>query len=163
MVKIHESAFVAKGAVVIGNVTIEEDCGIWFHATIRAEHDTITIGKGSNIQDNCVVHVSEGYPVTLGRYVTAGHGAILHGCTVGDNTLIGMGAILLNGCRIGKDCIIGAGALVTGNSIIPDGSLVLGNPGKVTRKVTEEEIASNRRNALRYVEMAQDYRDKPWG
>ncbi len=155
MAEIHNNAFVAPGAIVVGNVTVEEDCGIWYHATVRAEHSFIVIGKGSNVQDNCVIHVSPGYPAVIGRQVTIGHGAIVHGSVIGDNSLIGMGAILMNGSRIGKNCIIGAGALVVGNTVIPDGSVVLGNPGKVRRQVTEEEIAKNRENAQHYVDEAR--------
>ena len=109
---IHESAFIAPDADIYGDVTVGEDCSIWFHAVIRAETAGIAIGKGSNVQDNAVLHVDEGYPVQIGENVTIGHGAIVHGCSVGDNTLIGMGAILLNGAKIGRNCIVGAGALV---------------------------------------------------
>lgn len=154
---IHESAFIAPGAIVLGDVTIEEDCGIWYHATVRAERASVRIGRGSNIQDNCVVHVDAGHTVSIGENVTVGHGAIIHGCTIGDNSLVGMGAILLNGCHIGRNCIIGAGALVTQNTVIPDNSLVLGNPGKIKREVTEEEVTSNLKNALHYVEEARHY------
>lgn len=151
---IHEMAFIAPGAAVLGDVTVAEDCGIWYNATVRGDRTHIRIGKGSNIQDNCVVHGDIGYPVTIGENVTIGHGAIIHGCTIEDNTLIGMGAILLNGCHIGKNCIVAAGALVTQNTVIPDNSLVLGSPGKVKREVTDEEIASNLENARVYVEEA---------
>lgn len=153
---IHENTFIAPGAIVLGDVTIEEDCGIWYHATVRGDRAPIRIGRGSNVQDNCVVHVDAGYPVTIGQNVTVGHGAILHGCTIEDNTLIGMGAILLNGCHIGKNCIIAAGALITGNTVIPDNSLVMGNPGKIRREVIPEEIAFNLRNAAFYVEKARE-------
>lgn len=154
--KLAESVFVAPGAIVLGDVTAGEDVGIWYHATVRGDRALITIGKGSNIQDNCVVHVDEGYPVEIGEYVTVGHGAIIHGSKIGDNSLVGMGAILLNGCVIGKNCIIGAGALVTQNTVIPDNSLVLGNPGKVKRELTKEEIERNHQNALFYVEEARE-------
>lgn len=152
--QIHESVFIAQGAIVLGNVSAGQGSSIWYHATVRGDRDLVTIGDGSNIQDNCVVHVDAGHPVSIGNNVTVGHGAILHGCTIGDNTLIGMGAILLNGCVIGQNCIIGAGALVTQNTRIPDNSLVLGNPGKVKREVTPEEIQSNLANARHYVEEA---------
>lgn len=157
---IPESAFIAEGAVVKGDVTLGENCSIWYHATIRADRSTITIGDNSNIQDNCVVHVDAGAGVCIGSGVTVGHSAIVHGCTVGDNTLVGMGAILLNDCVIGKNCIIGAGTLVTQNTRIPDNSLVLGNPGRVKRALTPEEIESNRRNALHYVEEGRNYKQK---
>lgn len=156
---IPASAFIAEGAVVRGDVTLGENCSVWYHATVRADRATITIGDNANIQDNCVVHVDAGASVHIGQGVTVGHSAIVHGCTVGDNTLVGMGAILLNDCVIGKNCIIGAGTLVTQNTRIPDGSLVLGNPGKVKRPLTLEEIEANRRNALHYVEEGRSYRE----
>ena len=155
VMQIHETVFIAPGAVVLGDVTIGENSGIWYNAVVRGDRDAIVIGKGSNIQDNAVVHLGSGYPVEIGDHVTIGHGAIVHGCKIGDNTMIGMGAILMNGCKIGKNCIIGAGALVTQNVEIPDNSLVIGNPGKVRRAVTEEEIRWNLENAQLYVEEAQ--------
>ncbi|MBR5247660.1 MAG: gamma carbonic anhydrase family protein [Lachnospiraceae bacterium] len=158
---IHETVFIAPGATVLGDVTIKEDCGIWYHATVRGDRAPIRIGRASNIQDNCVVHVDAEHPVTIGANVTVGHGAILHGCTIEDNTLIGMGAILLNGCHIGRNCIIAAGALITQNTVIPDNSLVIGNPGKIKREVTTEEETSILENALHYVEEARHYMQKP--
>ncbi len=157
---IPESAFIAEGAVVKGDVTLGENCSVWYHATVRAGRAAITVGDNSNIQDNCVVHVDTGASVRIGSGVTVGHSAIIHGCTVGDNTLIGMGAILLNDCVIGKNCIIGAGTLVTQNTRIPDNSLVLGNPGRVKRALTPEEVESNRRNALHYVEEGRSCREE---
>ena len=154
--QIHDTAFIAPGAVVLGDVTIGENSGIWYNAVVRGDRDSIVIGKESNIQDNAVVHLGSEYPVEIGDHVTIGHGAIIHGCKIGDNTMIGMGAILMNGCKIGKNCIIGAGALVTQNVEIPDNSLVIGNPGKVKRAVTEEEIRWNLENARIYVEEAQE-------
>ena len=148
---IDSSAFIAKGAVVIGNVTISKNCSIWYNATLRCTEAPITIGECSNVQDNAVVHVSPNYPTTIGAYVTVGHGAIIHGCTIEDNALIGMGAIILNGAKIGKNCIIAAGTLVPQNKVIPDNSLVMGSPGKVVRQVTAEEIYQNRQNAEEYV------------
>lgn len=155
---IDTSAFVAPGAAIYGDVIIGKDCSIWFHATVRGERAPIHIGDGSNIQDNCVVHVDAGHRVEIGRNVTVGHGAIVHGCKIGDNTLIGMGAIVLNGAVIGKNCIIGAGALVTQNTVIPDNSLVLGSPAKVKRSVTAEEAAANIINAGHYVEEGKEYK-----
>ena len=155
---IHDSVFLAEGSIVIGDVTIKENSSIWFHAVVRAERDTIEVGAGSNIQDNCVVHVDKGHPVKIGNGVTIGHGAIIHGCSIGDNTLIGMGAVIMNGAKIGKNCIIAAGALVTQNTVIEDGSMVLGSPGKVRRKLDETEIEHNRKNALMYVDEAKEYR-----
>ena len=151
--------FIAPGAIVLGEVTIGEDVGIWYHATVRGDRAPIVIGERSNIQDNAVVHVDAEHAVIIGKNVTIGHGAIIHGCEVGDNTLIGMGAIIMNGARIGKNCIVGAGALVTQNAKIPDNSLVLGNPAKIKREVTEEEIAANLRNAESYVKEARQMRE----
>ena len=148
---IDSSVFVAKGAVIIGDVTIAKDCSIWYNATIRSTEAPITIGEGSNVQDNAVIHVAPNFPTTIGSYVTIGHGAIIHGCTIDDNALIGMGAIILNGAKIGKNCIIAAGALIPQNKIIPDNSLVMGSPGKVVRQVTEEEIRKNTQNAEEYI------------
>lgn len=158
MSQIHDTAYIAPGAIVLGNVALQENCSVWFHTTIRADRGSITIGADTNIQDNCVIHMDEGFPVTIGTGVTVGHGAILHGCKIGDNTLIGMGAIVLNGAVIGKNCIIGAGALITQNTVIPDGSLVVGNPGKVFRQLTDTEILQNKENALHYVKEAQSYK-----
>ena len=151
--------FIAPGAIVLGDVTLGEDVGIWYHATVRGDRSSIVIGDRSNIQDNAVVHVDAEHAVVIGKNVTVGHGAIIHGCEIGDNTLIGMGAIIMNGARIGKNCIVGAGALVTQNARIPDNSLVLGNPAKIKRDVTEEEIALNLRNAESYVKEARQMRE----
>lgn len=118
---IHESAFVAENATVRGSVTIGPEAGIYFGAVLRAETAPITVGEGANIQDNCIVHADPGFPAVIGRDCTVGHAAILHGCTIGDNTLVGMGAIVLNGAVVGRDCIVAAGALVTQGAVIPDG------------------------------------------
>lgn len=156
--QIHSTVYIAEGAVVSGEVSIGEESSVFFHATVRARNAQILIGKQTNIQDNCVLHVDPGEVLEVGDGVTIGHSAVVHCRKVGDNSLIGMGAILLNGAVIGKNCIIGAGALVTKNTVIPDDSLVLGQPGKVVRKLTEEEIEENRRNALHYVEEAREER-----
>lgn len=148
---IDPSVFVAKGAVVLGDVTIAKNCSIWYNATVRSTESYITIGEGSNVQDNAVIHVDHNHPTIIGSYVTIGHGAIIHGCTIDDNSLIGMGAIILNGAKIGKNCMIAAGALVPQNKEIPDNSLVMGSPGKIIRQVTEEEILKNRKNAENYI------------
>lgn len=155
--RIHPAAFIAPGAAIYGDVTIEKDCSVWFHATVRGESACIRIGEGSNIQDNCVVHVDPGHEVEIGMNVTVGHSAVVHGCRIGDNTLIGMGAILMNGAAVGKNCIIGAGALVTQNTVIPDNSMVLGSPAKVMRRVTPQEAAANVANARHYVEEGKEY------
>ena len=154
---IDSSVFVAPGAVILGDVTIEKNCSIWYNSTIRCIEAPILIGEGSNVQDNAVIHVSHNQPVTIGSYVTIGHGAIIHGCTIEDSTLIGMGAIILNGAKIGKNCIIAAGALIPQNKVIPDNSLVMGSPGKIIRQVTEEEIIKNRQNAEEYIHQASIY------
>lgn len=155
---IAPSAFIAKGAVVMGNVTLETDVSIWYNATVRSIGDIIHIGEGSNIQDNAVIHVDKNYEVIIGKYVTVGHSAIIHGCKIGDNSLIGMGAIILNGAVIGKNCIIGAGALITQDTVIPDNSLVVGCPGKIIRQVSDEAVADSIQNALHYVEEAAVYK-----
>lgn len=155
---IHPTAFVADGAVVCGDVTLAEDVNIWFNAVLRADSDAIVVGAGTNIQDGCIVHEDRGRPVKIGSNVTVGHGAVLHGCTVGDGTLVGMGAIVLNGAVVGSGCIIGAGALVTQGATIPDGGLALGSPAHVVRTVTKEEQEHAIARARRYVEEARAYR-----
>lgn len=157
MSTVEENVFLAEGSQVIGDVTVRKNCSVWYNAVIRGDSDHIEIGEGSNVQDNCVVHVDAGYPVQIGKGVTIGHGAILHGCTIGDNSLIGMGAIVLNGAVIGKNCLIGAGALVTQNTKIPDGSLAFGSPAKVVRPTKPEEIASNRDSAIRYQKVSAEH------
>lgn len=149
-------AYVAKSAEIIGKVHLSEDVGVWCQSVIRADRDEVFIGKGSNIQDGSIIHMEQGLPVKIGEYVVVGHGAIIHGCEVGDGTLVGMRATILNGAKIGKNCIIGAGALVTQNKVIPDNSLVIGSPAKVLREVTPEEIQATRDNALEYIEMAHE-------
>ena len=152
-----QAAFVAANAAVTGDVTLGKDSSVWFSAVIRGDGPPIRIGERSNIQDGCVLHADPGYPLTVGNSVTVGHGAILHGCTVGDGTLIGMGAIVLNGAKIGNNCIVGAGALVTGGKEFEDGTLILGSPAKAVRRLTEEEIASSLNSAEHYVLQAKEY------
>jgi carbonic anhydrase/acetyltransferase-like protein (isoleucine patch superfamily) len=152
---IHPSAFVAPGAVVRGEVHLAENSSVFYNAVLRGDRAPISIGEGTNIQDNCVIHVEYDLPVTLGKNVTVGHGAILHGCTVGDETLIGMGAIVLNGAQIGKSCLIGAGALVTQNAVIPDGCMAVGSPARVKRPLTPEEMDGLRQSAADYRQEAQ--------
>lgn len=149
--KIDPSVFIAKGAVVLGDVTIDKECSIWYNTTVRSTESTITIGQGTNVQDNAVIHVGFHHPTVIGSYVTIGHGAIVHGCSIDDNSLIGMGAIILNGAKIGKNCIIAAGALIPQNKEIPDNSVVMGSPGKIVRQVTDAEILQNRKNAEHYI------------
>lgn len=144
--------FVADDAMVIGNVRLAERVGIWFGAVLRGDNECIAIGAGSNVQDGCVFHTDMGYPLTLGSNVTVGHQAMLHGCTVGDNSLIGIKAVVLNGATIGRNCLIGAGALIAEGKTIPDNSLVVGAPGRVRRGLTADEITGLTHSAEHYVE-----------
>ena len=150
--------YIAPGARVIGNVTLAEEAGIWFNAVLRGDNEPIVIGPGSNVQDGCVLHTDPGFPLTLGAGVTVGHSAILHGCTIGDGTLIGMGAVVLNGAKIGKGCLIGANALVTEGREIPDHSLAVGQPARVIRPVDAAMAAELRRAAEIYQKRQQHYR-----
>ena len=142
--------WVAPNAHVIGDVTLEKNTSIWFNSTLRGDIENIHIGEGSNIQDGSVLHTDPGYPLKIGKNVTVGHMVMLHGCSIDDNTLIGIGAVLLNNSKIGKNCIIGSKSLITENKKIPDNSLVMGSPGKIIRQVTEEEIKAVFDNAVRY-------------
>lgn len=143
-----------EGARVVGDVTLSDKVGIWYNAVVRGDEAPISIGERSNVQDNCVVHVSTGKPVNIGKGVSIGHGAIIHGCTIDDNVIIGMGAIVLNGAHIQKNSLVGAGALVTENKEFPEGSLIIGSPAKAVRQLTDEEIKSLTDNADEYVELA---------
>ena len=133
---------------IIGDVTLEENTSIWFNAVLRGDIENIHIGEGSNVQDGSILHTDPGYPLKVGKNVTIGHLVMLHGCTIGDNSLIGIGAVILNNAKIGKNCIIGAKALITENKEIPDNSLVVGSPGKVIRNLTEDEIHAVEKNAI---------------
>ncbi|WHZ37300.1 gamma carbonic anhydrase family protein [Sagittula sp. MA-2] len=148
--QLHATAWVAPGAHVIGRIVMEEDSSVWFGSTLRGDNEEIRVGRGSNLQENVVCHTDMGYPLVIGAGCTIGHKVMLHGCTIGDNTLIGMGATILNGAKIGKNCLIGAGALVTEGKEIPDGSLVMGMPGKVVRELTPEAIEGLKKSALGY-------------
>lgn len=150
--KEFKDVIMAESAVVRGDVEMGAGCTVWHNATIRGDMAPIRIGKETNIQDNAVVHVDYGFPTDIGDGVTVGHSAIVHGCSVGDHSLIGMGAIILNGAKIGKNCIVGAGALVTQNKEFADGTLIVGSPAKAVRELTPEEIQHNRDNALAYIE-----------
>lgn len=145
------NAWAADGAAVVGNVTIGDESSVWYNAVIRGDEAPIVIGSGSNVQDGAVVHVDKDYPCTIGNSVTIGHNAIIHGCTIRHNTVIGMGAIVMNGAKIGEDCIIGAGSLVTQGTVVPDGMMAFGSPAKVIRPLTEEEKKSNETNAIVYM------------
>ena len=142
----------ADSADIVGDVELSEDCSVFFNAVIRGDHHKIVIGENTNIQDCVVIHTGTKYPVSIGKNVTIGHGAIVHGCEIGDNVLIGMGAIIMNGCKIGSNSIIGAGALVTEHTVVEEGSVVFGSPAKVKRQVTEKEIDYNKRHALEDIE-----------
>lgn len=155
---VDQSAWVAPDANVIGNVVLEAKSSVWFCSTLRGDNEVIHVGPGSNVQENCVFHTDMGFPLTIGANCTIGHKVMLHGCTIGDNTLIGMGATILNGARIGKNCLIGAGALITENKEIPDGSLVMGAPGKVVRTLDEQAIQMLTGSALHYAENAARFR-----
>ena len=149
--------FKAGNATVTGNVTIGSQVGIWFGAVVRADKDRIVIGDRSNIQDNCVVHTSKGFPVLIGNNVSVGHGAILHGCTIGDRVLVGMGAIVLNGAKIGAGSVIGAGAVVTEGMDVPERSVVVGVPGKIIKQASDGQQQHILTNAASYVELAGEY------
>jgi carbonic anhydrase/acetyltransferase-like protein (isoleucine patch superfamily) len=156
--QIHESAWVAESAQVMGRIELEQDASVWFGAVLRGDNEPIRIGRCSNIQDGSVLHSDVGQPMTVGPYVTVGHQAMLHGCTIGEGSLIGIGAIVLNGARIGKNCLVGAGALVTEGKEFADGSMILGSPARVVRQLTSEQIAGIRRNVLGYVENARHFK-----
>ena len=158
MRSIDKSVFIADGAKVVGEVEIGKNSSVWFNAVIRADLDSVKIGEASNVQDNAVVHTSKNFGVQIGNNVTVGHSAIVHGCTVGNNVLIGMGAIVLDGAVIEDNCIIGAGSLVTQGKLIPAGSLAFGNPAKVVRQLTDDEIRSITDNAVSYIEEAENYK-----
>ena len=154
---IHEYAYISESVDIIGDVTIEENCNIWFGTRLRGDMNFIKIGKNTNIQENSVVHVDTHCECILGDNVTVGHGAIIHGCIINDNVLVGMGSIILNGARIGKNTIIGAGSLVPQGKEIPEGVLALGSPAKVIRELSKEEIESIQRSADNYVALSKKY------
>lgn len=150
--------FVADNTTIIGNVRLLSEASVWFNCVLRGDNDRIEIGERSNIQDGCVLHTDPGYPLIIGRGVTVGHKVMLHGCSIGDNSLIGIGSTVLNGATIGKNCLVGANALITEGKTFPDGSLILGVPAKIVRNLSDEEIASNMESAHHYVENAARYR-----
>lgn len=151
MIKIAPSAKIAKQSVVIGDVTIGENSCVLYFSVLRGDEAPIRIGEAVNIQENCTLHTSVGYPVEIGNYVTVGHNVVLHGCKIDDGSLIGMGSVVLDGAQIGKQCLIGAGSLITKNMVIPDGSLVMGSPAKIKRELTEEEKRHLYSNSMEYV------------
>lgn len=155
---IGKNTFLAPNSTVIGDCHIGEDCGIWFNAVIRADVDSVAIGKNTNIQDGCVIHCDHGYPVRIGDGVTVGHNAILHGCTIGDSCIIGMGSTILDGASIGKNSIVGANSLVTSGKSFPENSLIMGSPAKAVRTLSEQETASIRQSAGGYVALKEAYK-----
>lgn len=156
--RVAASAWVADNAQVMGDVVIGDNASVWFGTTVRGDTDTITIGAGSNIQDGSVLHADDGVPLTIGANVTVGHQVMLHGCTIGDGSLIGIGAVVLNGAQIGKGCLVGAGSLVTEGKAFPDGSMILGSPARVVKSLSPEQIEGLQQSALRYQQNAQRFR-----
>ena len=153
-------AFIAPNATLIGSIELHENTSVWFNVVIRADNDQVTIGEASNIQDGSVLHIDPGYPLTIGKNVTVGHKVMLHGCAIGDNSLIGINAIVLNGAKIGKNCLIGANTLIPERMEIPDGSMVVGSPGKVKRALTDQEIKMLSLGAAHYVQNGQRYQNE---
>ena len=156
--QIDPTAWVAPTAVLIGNVIVGPRANIWFGAVLRGDNEPIVVGEGSNIQENSVLHTDMGSPLTIGANCTIGHKVMLHGCTIADGSLIGMGATLLNGAKIGKNCLVGAGSLVTEGKEFPDGSMIMGTPAKVVRELSPEQIEGLRQSARHYVENAQRFK-----
>lgn len=157
---IHESAYVAQSAQIIGDVVLEKNASIWDNAVLRGDIGQIIVGENSNVQDVSVIHNTEGIPVIIGKNVTLGHRVVLHSCSIGDNSLIGMGTIILDNVRIGKNCLIGAGAVVTPNTEIPEGSLVMGMPAKVIKPLSEAQIEANITNSQEYVRLIALYKEE---
>ena len=158
-VKLPDNYFIAKSAIVIGNVALGNDVSIWFNVVIRGDSELIVIGDECNIQDGTVIHTDPGYPMTLGKGVTIGHKAMLHGCTIGDFSLVGINAVVLNGAHIGSHCIVGANSLVKENMEIPDGSLVVGSPAKIIRRVSSEQKTALELQAQHYVRNGRRFKD----
>lgn len=157
--QLAEGAWVADTAAVIGNVRLEAGASVWFGAVLRGDNEPIVIGRGSNVQDGCVLHTDAGQPMTLGEDVTVGHNVMLHGCTVGDGTLVGIGAVVLNGVRIGRQCLVGAGSLLTEGKVFPDRSVIMGSPAKVVRMLDDAQWERIRQSAPHYVGNAARYRE----
>lgn len=157
---VGDGHFIAPNATVIGNVRLLPGASVWFNAVLRGDNEPIEIGTGSNIQDSCVLHTDPGYPLTVGAGVTVGHRVTLHGCAIGDNSLVGMGSTILNGATIGANCLVGAGSLVTADKSFADGSLILGAPARVARKLTAQEIAGITESARQYVANAARFSEQ---
>ena len=156
--RLHESAWVADSATVLGDVELEEDVSVWFGAVLRGDTELLRVGRGSNVQDGSVLHADSGYPTTIGDAVTIGHLVMLHGCTIGDGSLVGIGSVILNGARIGRHCLVGARSLVTEGKSFPEGSLIMGAPAVVVRALSAEQIENVRRSAAHYVANARRFR-----
>lgn len=154
----EDSIWIAPDATVVGKVRLGREAGIWFGAVLRGDNEAIVIGAGTNVQEHCVLHTDPGFALTVGEGCTVGHRAILHGCTIGDNSLIGMGAIVLNGARIGRNCLIGAGALVTEGKVFPDNSLIVGSPARVSRELDEAAASRLRLSAQSYIANARRFK-----
>jgi carbonic anhydrase/acetyltransferase-like protein (isoleucine patch superfamily) len=152
--RVAPGAFVAPGAVLVGDVTLGEGSSVWYNAVVRADREAVRIGRFTNVQDNCTLHADPGYPAVLGNHVTVGHGAVVHGATVEDEALIGIGATVLNGAVVGRGSVVGVGAVITEGTQIPPGVLALGLPARVVRGLTPEELEANRRRAVSYAELA---------
>jgi carbonic anhydrase/acetyltransferase-like protein (isoleucine patch superfamily) len=156
--EVHFSAYITETANIIGKVRVEANASIWFDVTIRGDNELITIGENSNVQEGCIMHTDPGYPLTIGKNVTVGHQAMLHGCVIGDGALVGIQAVILNGAKIGRNCLIGAGALVTEGKEFPDNSLIIGSPAKAVRTLSEEDIQRMHGNTAKYVERGQFFK-----
>lgn len=157
---VHPSAYITESSNVIGKVKVEANASIWFDVTIRGDNELITIGENSNVQEGSILHTDPGYLLTVGKNVTVGHQAMLHGCTIGDGSLVGIQAVILNGAKIGKNCLVGAGALVTEGKEFPDNSLIIGSPAKAVRTLSEEDIARMHRNTDNYVKRGQLFKEQ---
>ncbi|MFZ4529242.1 MAG: gamma carbonic anhydrase family protein [Undibacterium curvum] len=155
---IDASAYITDTAKIIGKVKIDAKASIWFDVTLRGDNELIHIGENSNVQEGCILHTDPGYPLTVASNVTIGHQAMLHGCTIGEGSLIGIQAVVLNGAKIGKNCLVGAGALVTEGKEFPDNSLIIGSPAKAVRQLTEQDIAGMQRNTANYAQRGQLYK-----
>lgn len=158
--KTDKAEFIAENSVIVGDVTLGEGSSVWYGAVIRGDDESISVGKNSNIQDNCTVHCTPGYPVKIGDNVTVGHNAVVHGCEIGNGSLIGMNATVMNGAVLGKNCLVGAGALVTEHKVFPDNSLIIGVPAKAAGVLKEEDVQKLLQNASHYADKAKKYSEE---
>lgn len=157
---IDPSAYIADSANIIGKARIEANASVWFDVTIRGDNELITVSENSNVQEGCILHTDPGFPLVVGKNVTVGHQAMLHGCTIGDGSLVGIQAVILNGAKIGRNCLVGAGALVTEGKDFPDNSLIIGSPAKAVRTLSEEDVARMHRNTANYVKRGQQFKQE---